>query len=347
MNQYLIPEQIERGIPQPIYQQIYEQLKRELVLGNYQTGERFFSYRKLKEIYKTELRTIGAAVDLLIRDGLLEKRATSGIYVIRQKKISEVGNIWYAVLDKQCYHPFFFNILLGLANEAENYGLRIIVRFGSKDQREFLRWFTPQPGEGLVITGNINKSLLKAAGVKCRDNLVVVGNYDLNGNFGQITTNCYGKILESLQQAADYGCRRFALITGSRKIKISLDLREIMSEFCRDHHFAVQMVEEMTENGFLGMSSLKRFRPDCVLLTEPAFSGAWEFLVENSLKCPDDIFLIRYGKEANDNSLAGRAAVELEINSDLHGRTALQMLLNGNKDIHKIDMKLISHVKGI
>ena len=48
MSQYLIPGQIERNAPQAVYQQIYEQLKRELILGNYQTGDRFFSYRKLK-----------------------------------------------------------------------------------------------------------------------------------------------------------------------------------------------------------------------------------------------------------------------------------------------------------
>ena len=28
MSQYLLPEQIDRELPQPVYQQIYEQLKR-------------------------------------------------------------------------------------------------------------------------------------------------------------------------------------------------------------------------------------------------------------------------------------------------------------------------------
>ena len=72
MSQYLIPEQLDRKSSTPLYSQIYEQLKRELVLGKYKTGERFYSYRKLKEVYKTELRTIAAAVDLLIEDGLVE-----------------------------------------------------------------------------------------------------------------------------------------------------------------------------------------------------------------------------------------------------------------------------------
>lgn len=345
MNQYLLPEKIERELPQPVYQQIYEQLKRELVLNNHRTGERFFSYRKLQNLYKTQLRTIAAAVDLLIQDGLLEKRSTSGIYVIRQEQISEVGNIWYAMLTEQSYHPFFYNILMGLVKEAEKYGLRIIVRIG-KDRKEFLRWFAPQPGEGLVITGDFDAPLLKSSGAKCRNNMVVVGNYDLSGPFGQVTTDCCSRIRESLLLASEYGCRRFGLITGSARIKISRDLRKIISEFAEEHHFACQMVEEINENGLAGMEKLKVFRPDCVILTEPAFSGAWEFMLNNALRSPEDIFLIRYGKEANDNTLAGKAAVELETNSELHGRTALQMLLKGNKEIHKINMQLISHLKG-
>lgn len=343
MSQYLKPAQIERNTPQPVYQQIYEQLKRELVLGNYQTGERFFSYRKLKDIYKTELRTIGSAVELLIRDGLLEKRATSGIYVIKQENISEVGNVWYAVMDEQCYHPFFFNILIGLVKEAEKFGLRIIVRFG-RDHNEFMRWFAPKPGEGLIITGDLDKSILKAAGQKCNDNMIIVGNYDINGNFGHVTTDCYGKIFESLQIAGQHGCKRFALISGAAKTKIATDIREIMEDFCKNADCDWIAVEELAENGYKGMSMLKDFKPDCVLMTEPAFAGVWEYMLENSLKCPDDIFLIRYGKEKNDNSLLGRAAIELESNSETHGRTALQMLLKNSKNINKVKMQLIQNI---
>ena len=347
MSQYLIPEQIVRDAPQPVYQQIYEQLKRELVLGSYRTGDRFFSYRKLKGIYRTELRTIAAAVELLIRDGLLEKRATSGIYVTRRKDISGVGNVWYAVLDEQCYHPFFFNILLGMVNEAEKYGLRAVVRFG-RDRDGFLRWFSPRPGEGLIVTGNLDRRLLDAAAKKCNGNLVVVGNYDgLDGKFGNVATNCEGMIRESLERAFRCGCRRFGLITGTARTRIARDMRSILAGFCAGHGLPSKAVEELDENGFAGMARLERFRPDCVLLTEPAFSGAWEFLVENSLKCPEDVFLIRYGKEANDNSLAGRAAIDLQSASAAHGSTAIRMLLKNAKEVRKIDMELISHVEGI
>ena len=342
-TQYMIPEQIERNSTRPIYTQIYEQLKRELVLGKYSTGTRFFSFRKLKSIYGMELRTIGAAIDLLIKDGLLEKRATSGIYVTKKKPVTEVGNVWYAVMAEQCYHPFYFNILLGLVNESEKYGLRVVVRIGTGTD-DFLKWFCPRPGEGLIITGELNEKLLKDAGEKCNNNLIVVGDYRLRGDFGNVTPNYYGKLKESLEKAIGYGCRKIALISGPKKRFISHRLREAVEECCADHDANCKMIEEPHENGYAAMKKLQTFHPDCVLMTEPAFAGVWEYMMEHSLRCPDDLFLIRYGKEKKDQFCQGRAAIDLESNSVLHGASALQMLLQNSKNTNKIDIELITHL---
>ncbi len=344
MYRYLIPEQLERNSPRPIYTQMYEQLKRELVLGNHQPGKRFFSYRKLKDIYKTELRTIASAIDLLIDDGLIEKRGNSGIYVKEREKISDVGHVWYAVMSEQTYHPFFFNVLFGLSNEAEKYGLRVVVRVG-RDREEFLRWFQPRPGEGLILTGEVDDALLKAAGKKCDNHVIAVGNYDLHREFGRVVLNCYDAVCRALRLAAVHGCRRFALITGAREFLISRNLHEAVTECAAGCGAGMKYVEERSENGYTAMKELAAFRPDCVLVTEPAFSGAWEYMLENALKCPEDIFLIRYGKEQKDNTLAGRAAVEIESDSAFPGVTALQMLLKNSKDTVRLDLEVNSVYK--
>lgn len=78
---YLMPDKVDRKTALPVYQQICDQLRKELVLNGYQQGERFYSYRRLGELYKVEPRTITAALEPLLRDGLLIKRAASGIYV--------------------------------------------------------------------------------------------------------------------------------------------------------------------------------------------------------------------------------------------------------------------------
>jgi len=345
LNQYLMPEQLERGTPHPLYLQIYEQLKRELVLGGHQAGERFFSYRKLREIYHTELRTIAAAVDLLVKDGLLERRTASGIFVAPRTRVSDVGNVWYAVMDEQCYHPFFFNILIGMVKEAERYGLRIIVRFG-RDRDEFFRWFSPQPGDGLVITGQLDMAFLERVATKCNGNLVVVGNYDLPEQYARVATDNLNLLQEALQRAYAYGCRRFGLITGTVNTRLARDMRAVLDGFSSVRGVASLSVEEPRENGKTAMEMLAGFHPDCVLLTEPAFAGALEFLLNHSLKCPEDVFLIRYGKEANDHSFQDVAAIDLEGNAEIHGRTAVCMLLKGSHRLQEVGMKLLSHYQG-
>ena len=111
---YLLPERVDRSKALPVYQQICDQLRKELVLNGYRRGERFYSYRKLGELYKVELRTVMAALEPLLKDGLLIKRAASGIYVgdAIDKDISlrEVGTVWYAVIGEKFSHPFYFNV---------------------------------------------------------------------------------------------------------------------------------------------------------------------------------------------------------------------------------------------
>ncbi|MBQ6470830.1 MAG: GntR family transcriptional regulator [Victivallales bacterium] len=345
VSQYLIPELIERGAPRPIYLQLYEQLKRELVLGGHAAGERFFSYRKLHEIYHAELRTIAAAVDLLVKDGLLERRMTSGIFVAPQTKVSDVGNIWYAVMDEQCYHPFFFNILIGLVKEAELYGLRIIVRFG-KNREEFFRWFLPRPGEGLVVTGLLDADFLAKASDRCNGNLVVVGNYDLVEQYARVVTDNLAKLREALQRAYAYGCRRFGLVTGLAQTRLVRDMRDVLTDFAADCKVFSKAVAEAGENGQKAMERLADFHPDCVLLTEPAFGGALEFLMAHGLKCPEDVFLIRYGKEASDRSFRNAAAIDVQNDAENHGRTAVQMLLKSSHECRTIGMELVAHYRG-
>ena len=198
----------------------------------------------------------------------------------------------------------------------------------------------------MIITGDVDDELLEAAGKKCNNNIVVVGNYDLRGEYGQVTTCFDTQLQQSLELAAQHGCKRFAALVPPETLKISLVLRRIIKEFTAQHGFPVVFLEhDDHSDSYKLMAQLEDFKPDCVLLTEPTFSGAWEYMLEHSLHCPEDIFLIRYGKEYYDNTFPGKAAVELEDNSVIHGKTALEMLLNNCKEITKIDMELRSYLK--
>ncbi len=343
---YLLPERVDRSKALPVYQQICDQLRKELVLNGYRRGERFYSYRKLGELYKVELRTVMAALEPLLKDGLLIKRAASGIYVgdAIDKDISlrEVGTVWYAVIGEKFSHPFYFNVFEGVEAEAERFGLRVMVGL-KKDIRSFERWFRPQPGDGLIISGCCTREYLDAVGARCNDNIIVVGSYDFSGNFGCVTSNYHRAVQKALEMALDAGCRRIGIISNSVKRLISMELYAA-ADVCRRAHAGVVEdichVTDPDENGYEAMKRLSDFKPDCVLLTEPAFIGAMEYLQAHGQRCPEDVFIIRYGKEVNDERYLNLAAVNVESDSEILGRNALRMLIANSKDTLRFEMTL-------
>jgi DNA-binding LacI/PurR family transcriptional regulator len=244
---------------------------------------------------------------------------------------------------EQLSHPFYFNIFQGLESEANKYGLRIIVGIKSNAE-EFLQWFKPKPGEGLIIAGELTREMLMEAGKRCNDNIVVAGNCDFTGNFGSVTTNYLTALNKSMEMAVEYGCQRIGVITGPMNRLVSRDLL-YSAEDCRGRHpekiKAVVSYANIDEDGFKAMTALEKDKPDCILVTEPAFPGVWEYMLKNNLKCPEDIFIIRYGKEIQGRWYPNLAAVNLEIDSLEHGYASLQMLLENSKNTVKIDVKVV------
>ena len=329
-TQYLLPDKLKRSSAVPLYSQIYAQLKREIALGDFRDGEKFYSYRELKQLYKVELRTIASAVELLVRDRLVEKRAARGIYVNRCNACQEVGNIWFAVIGYEGYHPFYFNVLNGLICEAEKFGLRVMVKL-SGGSEDFLEWFEPHPGEGLILTGEFDNSLLQCASAKCNGSMVIIGNYENIENYSVVKADYSSGFQQALSLAYNRNCSNYMLITGDAQRPISRELYRTVEHFCSEHRCRFHFAAHPDEDGYASLAATP-FTPDCVIMTEPAYTGVLRYMFENDLHCPEDIFLIRYGKESCDRSTFDYASVDLEGNGQDFGKAALDMLLRSSKE---------------
>jgi DNA-binding LacI/PurR family transcriptional regulator len=144
--------------------------------------------------------------------------------------------------------------------------------------------------------------------------------------------------------AIKHGCRRIGVITGPASRLVSKDLLEAAEDCLTSHPGRIEEVVHVTdgeENGLRAMGSLFKSKPDCILVTEPAFPGVWEYLAANSLRCPDDVFVIRHGKEKQGSWYPNRASINLESDSVKHGQIALQMLLKNSKDTVKVDSAIV------
>ena len=335
-TQYLLPEKLKRDSTVPLYSQIHAQLRREIVLGDFRPGEKFYSYRELKRLYGVELRTVAASLNLLVRDGLVEKQAARGTYVRRTDLCREVGNIWFAVIGHEGYHPFYFNVLNGLICEAQKFGLRVMVKL-SGGRRDFLEWFEPSPGEGLILTGEIDNAFVRCAGKKCNNNVVVIGNYENIENAGTVCARFSAALETALGLAWHKGARHFMLITGDITRPISRGLREKVGAFCETKKCGFVPISAPGEDGYAALADAAAL-PDCIVVTEAAYKGVLCRMLEQRLRCPDDIFLIRYGRERQDRSSPDYAAVDMEGDGRKFGAAALRLLLRGGKETTALDI---------
>ncbi len=71
----------------PIYKQLVEKLKLEIVLGNFKSGEKLPSVRELSSMILVNPNTIQRSLSELEQDGLIYTKRTSGKFVTEDENI--------------------------------------------------------------------------------------------------------------------------------------------------------------------------------------------------------------------------------------------------------------------
>lgn len=66
---------------QPLYMQLYQKLKEQIIEGQYQSGDRFPSKRRLAEHHSLSNTTIEHAYQYLLDEGYIYSKPRSGYYV--------------------------------------------------------------------------------------------------------------------------------------------------------------------------------------------------------------------------------------------------------------------------
>lgn len=73
--------QIDHHSGQPIYRQVIEQIRRQVVVGQLREGEQLPSVRDLASRLRVNPMTVSKAYSLLEMEGLLERRRGVGLFV--------------------------------------------------------------------------------------------------------------------------------------------------------------------------------------------------------------------------------------------------------------------------
>ena len=75
--------QIDHRSGQPIYRQVMDQVRRQILAGHLAEGEQLVSVRELAAQIKVNPMTISKAYSLLEMEGLLERRRGVGLFIAR------------------------------------------------------------------------------------------------------------------------------------------------------------------------------------------------------------------------------------------------------------------------
>jgi len=70
----------------PIYRQVIEQVKRQIVTGQMEAGEQLESVKNLAERLKVNPMTISKAYGFLVQEGLVERRRGVGLFVVPMQR---------------------------------------------------------------------------------------------------------------------------------------------------------------------------------------------------------------------------------------------------------------------
>ncbi len=346
MKTFILPDEIQENGGLPMYQQIYSQLKKELFFGKYDVGSRFFSIRDLRAIYAVNAETIRAAIDRLVEEGFVTSKPMSGIYVNSSKKRRTgvaMGNIWFCQLTGGRSYPFYSNILAALQQQADLMGMNVIVNHGANIS-DLERWFRPETGDGLVVTGDIDAPVIRWLQNTPRLRYVVIGNHDLPSG----TPNVHIKIIEAVYRAmelcAQSGRQKVAVIANSSaKVAMNDIMSGIRQAVKKGLVEKVGEVIDPQEDGYAGMLKLRDSGCDSVLVTEAAFFGLCRYVFEHRIKCPDELFVIRHGKNEENDSYGNVAAINIMSDKKIMAEKVMSTLFCDGPVLSELDCNVVKN----
>lgn len=203
------------------YVRLYTALKEQIAGGTYPFGGLLPSEREIGLQYDMDRTTVRKALDMLVEDGLVEKKAGVGTKVLfcddmsREEKTDTVGTIAFLLpkgsgMQDRITQPFYASLFYNIERECQRNGHQVIYStLDATDHLEML--LNKRSFLGIIFVSNIlpaHIALARARGIPC----VLINGYHpavpciLQDNFTGAYLAC--------QHLIELGHRRIALVKG-------------------------------------------------------------------------------------------------------------------------------------
>jgi len=130
---------VELNDPLPRYYQVYASLLKRIKSGEFQPGDAIPSERILVSDYQVSRITIVKALDLLERDGLIDRQHGRGTYVTSPPTETDPQLLKVAFLIGRTSKPYPYTVLMGAVQSAMQYDVQFQI-FGSHETAQEARY---------------------------------------------------------------------------------------------------------------------------------------------------------------------------------------------------------------
>jgi GntR family transcriptional regulator len=127
--------QIDHHSGQPIYRQVIDQIRRQVVVGQLRQGEQLPSVRDLASQLRVNPMTVSKTYSLMEMEGLLERRRGVGLFVVALAK-DKAGRTRADMLEEALTRAVVTAIQLEIPqDEARDMLTRLYQKYNSKMRR--------------------------------------------------------------------------------------------------------------------------------------------------------------------------------------------------------------------
>ena len=195
--------------------------------------------------------------------------------------------------------------------------------------------------DGLVVSGNIDAPVLRWLRNTPRLRYVIVGNYDLPPGMPNVRMRIEAAVYRAMELCAQSRRRRIGVIINPAA---KVAMREIMEGIAKaEAKGLVKKVGEVLdpqEDGYAGMLKLRKSGCNSVFVSEPAFFGLCRYIFEHRIKCPEELFIIRYGKDEEKDIYGDVAAITVTSDKTIMAGKIMSTLFSGGPALSEMDCEV-------
>lgn len=193
---------------QPKYQVLSEQLRAQIESRELLPGERLPSFAEMREHFGVTTTTVERVFSILASEGLVERRARSGVYVTQpnMRGVHDVVAFACSAFTEYRHHPYFIELFRGIQHTLEKENVHLMLGGGQNDST-----FWDRVG-GVLFYESVKSMKKRVATLPPGMPAILLLERDEDNSFSSVTADDYSGAYQATKYLLAQGHRRIACL---------------------------------------------------------------------------------------------------------------------------------------